>query len=437
MLLNKRPPLAELRAAELFDARCLARMKHPTSHEPLWHQAEPRLHGIHRSHARNGRSPGLVSADRGVHATRPQPSNSLTITGVCASRGTRPVEGGKLTMSKLIVYVLYLFVTVVCVAISIWSSFQGFRSLFTYLAAPVALVIGALLFASDVFIQQERQSGRPLLPGLVLLVVAMLGSSVSNFNFFYTNALKGRVAAERLEDAYDAFDVITRVAESALEGTATRERLQALDNDVDAAMSRLRNQVRDPLNPGLGPIARGYVGEVYELLPNITELRLPGDAQDMEQVDLYIENLQRVVDEELEGIGSREKIEPALDLVAETQDRGREIFFSTRTLSNLEVERKIDAIAALERLARDLEGAVNQALVDAGAAPMPEVSPVAPQAARLGDIVYSLTSAFLERPSPGTTVFAFLASIGIDIAPLLFALLLFRKRKEQIGFAEL
>lgn len=334
-------------------------------------------------------------------------------------------------MVKLIVLLAYVMVTLICVGVSVWSSYNGFIILLGSLALPVSISLGLMLFAGDMVLQQAREYGRPLGAILAFMVLPFIASFASNYNYFYTNAMRERVASDQLDVAHQQFDEMMQAANLALRQTSSDQNRRKVADQVNEQMRALRDQIADPLNPGLGTEAIEHVNEIYDLLPNLTDLQLPSNPKNEEQVDTYVANLQRIIDRELATMQNSSSIQSALDKVKGAQERARSTFDTARILPLAAWEPKVTAVASIAQEFRDTMPFVNSALKENGAPTIEGVRPLDEQDVLLGEIAYSFKNGFQEGPSPGTTLLSSAAAIGIDLMPILFALALFHRRREE------
>lgn len=334
-------------------------------------------------------------------------------------------------MVKLVIMVIYVIVTLICVGVSVWSSFNGFKALLDNLAIWVALATGLMLFAGDMAIQQSRERGRPIGAVLAFMFLPFAASFSSNFNYFYTNAMRERVAADQLELAHQRFDEIMQSADLALRTSSVGENTRQLTLDVNAQMRALEDQIDDPLNPGLGREANGHVDEIYALLPGLTSLDRPDNPRDEVQVAAFVENLQRIIDRELVTLQNQTPIQDAIETVDQARAQARTTFDTARSLPLATWEPKIEAVAAIAQDFRDVMPEVNTALREARSATLEGAQPIDEQDVLLGEIAYSFSNGFQKRPSPGTTLLSSAAAMGIDIMPILFALALFHRRRDE------
>jgi hypothetical protein len=320
--------------------------------------------------------------------------------------------------TRSLVVLIYLFVTAICVAVSTWSSFQGFRSLFGLLALPIALVIGAALFACDLVIQRNRREGLPLWGAVLMLAIAACPSAVSNYSFFYTNALRDRVGAERFQEAYAVFDRNLGAALAALRSEDGRRRYEALRADAREELAALRAEMLDPRNLGLGDKARAHLEALERLTPRALQTPAPPISHDEAELLSWVDRYESLVLDQLDRMAADDAPGAAItDIEARRADA--QAHFAVLQAAPLDERRR--QIAAWEIETAAVETLATQALP--GATPL-ALKPVRAVDAELGEIVYSLRSGFLERPSLGTTAFALSAAVLIDVFPLILALLL-------------
>lgn len=328
--------------------------------------------------------------------------------------------------------IIYLMINITCVGISTYATWEGFKSIFGVLSAPVAGVIGLTLFAANTMLREDLRSGIRPVGALTMLIVAMCASSVSNFNFFYTYALTDRVASDTLLKANDQFNRIMLRLESSIDSAPSVAAAKSRRDQVEAEIRALRAEAADRNEPGIGVQALGHIENLKRLLPNaIADLRPPATSAAPEVVKLYVADVERLVFEELVATEARIKATGVRDQVEQAKSTGAKIFLESNQLPMWASKGKVEAIDKLEFLARETTTSVNQAVADAGGKRLDakEVEPVRGIDARLGEIVFSLRSGFIERPYPGYSAFALLASIGVDIIPLLFAIFLIRPER--------
>ena len=103
--------------------------------------------------------------------------------------------------NRAVIGTMYLIITLICVLVSTYASFQGYKTTLRLLAFPGALLIGMGLFASDMVIKDGIRSRQAPLGALVFFAIVLLFSTMSNFNHFYTNFMQNKAAQTTYIDA--------------------------------------------------------------------------------------------------------------------------------------------------------------------------------------------------------------------------------------------
>ncbi|MEO0854600.1 MAG: hypothetical protein AAFY15_14010, partial [Cyanobacteria bacterium J06648_11] len=311
---------------------------------------------------------------------------------------------------------MYLLVTVICVAVSTWSTFQGFRSLLGILSLPVSLVIGAILFATDYVIQQVSRTGGKLTGPITLLVLAMFFSGTSNFNYFYTNAMGSRVATDRLQDAYQTFEVNMLAADSALRQRDFVQNLDSMKAEIENELVSLRAEMLDPNNSGYGEKAQSHRARIEELLPKRLQQKAPPrDGATPAELDEWVFEFRVLVETQLNSLEQSNEITDVLAEIENAREIAADQFAEMQGAAQPSTT-KIRQISEWELETERIEALTNRSLIDNGGSSVPLIlDPIRAVVAELGDIVYSLRSAFIDRDDIGVTIFASIASIIIDI----------------------
>jgi hypothetical protein len=141
------------------------------------------------------------------------------------------------------------------------------------LAIPITIVIAAGLLACDLALLSWKRLGSSLLAIILVLFMFTTFSAISNFNFFYTNYMRDRLAAERLDYASMKLANNIAQAEMVLNGElkpTTREQ------QIRQELRNLKNEIND-ITKGFGPRAQDHLNNIKKyLLPNkIAIMTLP------------------------------------------------------------------------------------------------------------------------------------------------------------------
>lgn len=327
-----------------------------------------------------------------------------------------------------IITLMYLLVTTICVGISTFSSILGLRSLLNELAIPFGIMIGLTLFASDFMIQKGRKNGRWGRP-LLMLLFAMIFSVVSNFNFFYTNAISHRAIDNRLQIAYQTYDRNLGSAISILSSSDDFKTKSERERYIRAELNNLRDEALDKNQFGIGPESKFHIENIKtalgEPLANVEYPALgTSNAENAGIVSEWIDAFEarvsirlNLIDEQNAVIEARSEFE-----------RKRETAGNKRAeILNGSEDEKMALVRSWERDTPSVETRLLQALEGSatGILSIDAISdPISADGMDLGEIYYSLHDGFVLRTDFFVTVVALLASVLIDIIPLLFALLL-------------
>lgn len=317
----------------------------------------------------------------------------------------------------IVIRVIYYALVVTCIGISLYLTYFGFESTFNELTLPFTIVIGLVLFAADFLIQRYREIGRSVALPLVLFVIGATFSSISNFNFLYTNFMRGDVTAETLRSQFDLFRDDLTETRSALSSISAVRSEREKRNMIGTELSNMLSQATDPSRPGCGERCREHISRINSLLTvPPTDLAIPAnpdnfrqffdaystlvydslDAEPSATIFVAVRNLQRDIEEALSRFSSSE---------AALQSEGLRVLVALSDTS-LEIERRANAILPAS-------SPVDHTFIDPGLG-------------RLGEIIFSLQNGFIERPNIGATILSFIASVIVDVLPVIFALIAFR-----------
>lgn len=325
--------------------------------------------------------------------------------------------------SSTIVALIYLFITVTCVAVSGLSTYYGFEALLKDLTLPVTAVIVAGLLASDLAILSARQKGESIAGAVFVLLLFTAASAASNFNYFYTNFMRNDVVSDRMTLAAERFVQNARAAENALRPRTSgpQQQIDAINED----MRRLTDEVRDPANQGFGNKAR----VVLDRLLASTGIQPPktptGASKEVnEQALATIESRVAQKVQELRGKDPVMRVLLAIETKRKAQD---DLLQQLRDPNNnADFGSKISAIEQWRGDTVDIQGQSNALL---GAGQTLTLEPVLATGIELNSIPNTIRSGFVERPNTYVTVLAALTAVMIDIVPLLVALFLVRKSR--------
>ena len=326
---------------------------------------------------------------------------------------------------------VYVIATAICVGISVYLSYYGYYSHLQELAIFFAALLGLFLFGTDMLLRRFRMEGRSLVKPLVFFAIIAAFSGASNYNFLYTNFMERDMAERVVTDQFAVFRDNLVGTRGALAEAPVITEVSADRRALQRALENLRAQVEDPLRPGCGQRCREHVEQIHEQLGGApTDLAIPQPDAGAEATERWYAHFREaVIDEFEDGVVPEryhrtqaliERIDALLEryddpyaaLAAELEARDRAL-----------VERRdLDIIAELRTHSREVARRA-EALLPEGQGVGHE--PITSDLDKLGEIPVSLRDGFIERPNPGVTAVSAILGVFVDVAPVLFAWLIF------------
>lgn len=320
---------------------------------------------------------------------------------------------------------IYYVMLVLFASTSAYLSYFGFLRNFQGLAWVFAIVLGLWLFFWNIVIQRQRIAGRSVFGAVVMFLIGAILSFVSNFNFLYTGAMQRDVAMAAIAQADVDFRANLVDARTVLETMDVIAQARTLRSDFERVMERLRSQINDPANPGVGPEAKVHMDEINAILGKpMTNLVPPSEGAGPAERETWFANYSKMANADLE-----KKIAPlgAAKVVSliQTIDELLKSYATAPTGGNSE---NLDILRVYGDRSKDIELEVNALL-----SPSKQLSlrPIDFQEGRLGEIYYSLHSGFIEWPNVGATILSTGLAVFIDLLPLLMSLFAFQQTSTE------
>lgn len=333
----------------------------------------------------------------------------------------------------------YLFVVLVCVAVSVWTVFEGTKSLVgPVMSALFAAIIGVGLFAADISIRQARKNAAPLWKPLAFLGVCMIASGPSHFNFFYYHAVGQNDAIENLAEAREAIASLKEASSRQLESANATE---TLADSVNAKFAEYRRQVSQTGFAGHGPIAEGIIDSIQQEL-GLTFFPRPALGTAGPRAREWADNILKpeIIDPELERRRAEEPVVQTLESIAVANTRletTEQAITNGRTDTALSAQEAIDLIINYEATYNTIKDLTTSRLQALGSTFIYDgANAVDHQNVVRDNIPASMVSGFIKVPYPGVTGFALMAGLLIDLIPTLFVLLLTKTKREDAGLPE-
>ncbi|MGI3212641.1 hypothetical protein ACROSR_16190 [Roseovarius tibetensis] len=320
-----------------------------------------------------------------------------------------------------IVRSVYYTLVLLCIGISLFLTYYGFERTFGPLTPYFTAVIGLLLFAADYLIQRNREQGLPWAPAFLLFLMAATFSSVSNFNYLYTNFMTSDVLASTVREQYRVFsDDLTTTKARLLAIDAVTEETDRRAN-IETELEQMWTQMNDPGRPGCGERCAGHIQAINTLLGiEVTDLRRPGPSSSVAERKEYYESFRGLVQE---AQGNSSITGPYHEVRAVISQIDERLAFYGNADDALRAGADLTVLSKLSEDSEQIERDANAVLPPSETVQHEYIDPTL---GRLGEIVYSLNNGFVEVPNLSVTIMAFILSITVDFVPILFALVAFR-----------
>jgi hypothetical protein len=340
------------------------------------------------------------------------------------------------TLERLMLVFAYLAISIVCVGISVWSTYYGLKPMAGWIAAPAAAIVGLGLWSCDYEIMRRRLANLSLTGPVLTLILFMLASGSCMFAYFYTNLAQLSNSAQRLDVAARLYDQNLRQAEAELRRDFSLPKRHA---ELRSHLSNMESEVTDPGNEGWGSKARGHLDDVYKaLLPQrvattqIPPPRAPADVN-LRAVETVKQRVIKVIDDEtaasaesrlLQAISDARKNQEAL---YRQLNRPSELAVDLSTGATRTVDARAEAIDAWDREIASLARRLNQIQSQSGKptlgwTPSPMLTGKRVRLAGIADVLEHVSA----LQDPFTTGLSLAAAAFFDLIPLLFALLVLR-----------
>ncbi len=320
-----------------------------------------------------------------------------------------------------IVRIVYYLLVALCIGISLFLTYYGFLRTFGSLTPFFTAVIGLLLFAADYLIQRNRERGDPWSPAFMLFLLAAVFSTVSNFNYLYTNFMTKDVLAATVREQYQVFTTDLTNTKSVLGGVDAVIKEGDRRARIETELRQMWEQMNDESRPGCGERCQGHIRAINALLGvTITDLARPGAGSNAQERKAFFDRFSGLVQEAQRNSSVSGPYQAIATLVQRIDDK---LKFYGNPDDALQAGADLSILAQLSQDSQQIERDANAILTTERHVDHQFIDPTL---GRLGEIVYSLKNGFVEVPNLSATIMAFILSLVVDFIPILFALVAFR-----------
>ena len=320
--------------------------------------------------------------------------------------------------------VMFMLMVLIAGSFSGYTTYLGFSKDFpAILSGAITSIVFLGLVMLNLHIRRCRLQGDRLLgPGLVFLIVFTF-SFASNTNAFYSMFVEEDIVRETQEEAWAVFDRESSKALDAIESDSGYQGELARLAEVENEITKLRKQITDPLNPGMGAKAKAHLQTIHDLLETEVTRRVAPDAKaPMTEHEAYAEALIehiRELMEERSRIGVVYGLSGLHDLIQ-----------AERALHRTRVERGEYNRSYTDDMHRGLKEMQNRVRRWVVTEPPIELEEVNNRADEIGKFRYTWRN-FVERVNPVAIVLAVLLGALLDVLAPMLSLVLYRQREES------
>lgn len=318
--------------------------------------------------------------------------------------------------AKGVISLFYWIIAILCVGASGWSTYAGFRSSLGVLAPFVSIAVSLGLLVCNIVILQMIFARRSFWAPVLGLLFFTAVTVASNFTYFYSLAMRDRVADDRVVEARRVFDENLRVADNAL---ASLGGFDQRSEHVHELLRSLRYQVMDGLNPGFGPEARALLDNIYVAMPEIrTRTALPALGSPARANSAWLDAFDATINAEL-GVAARSDVTArARATLNGAREQQTAIAAATGDLSATAFETKVMVVDRMAEASSLVERALNQAGAEV------DLRTVSSEGMRLHDIAQVFRIAFIERPLEAIVAVLLFFAAFVDFIPLVVAIVI-------------
>ena len=310
-------------------------------------------------------------------------------------------------------------------SISMVATYYGLKPTLGSLTFLGTAGIIIALFGSTMMIHWLRKSSPDANVGgpVAMLGFALIVSTLSNVTYFYSSYLEKDLSHSALQKALDSFKIDVEDAKKKLGADEKLAAVVGFKAEIERSLNSLREQLLDPLNIGPGPKVKAIMADIKSKLPSLTDPALP-TSRNKDELQAWYDRYARLVNENAAAVVSDEQKE-YLQLKEEMDADYVAYANAAETL-------KREGGAALIREQMEImahklvqyQGSVNRLLSHSKWSPP---QPIDPATNWIGDIARTWGSLFKGEADVRVFVWSILASLIIDLFPLLYSLLVVRR----------
>lgn len=301
---------------------------------------------------------------------------------------------------------LVVVVTLVCLAVSLWQTGNGYSKAFGHwiVSFAVAFALVAVMFIQNGRIKRNIQENKKNSKAWLLYLICTLASFAGNFNSFYSKFTGKDLVKDELLIKRDSIESIgTRAANFLVKPDD-----KLLKDKIDTKVKALRQQIINEGNPGLGPIALDLLAQIERELKMDTKFdRLKAASKNRQDLETLADEYQKKIEGELDIKLKESNVALKIDIENRYKEMVKAIddVPQNNEVQGLEVIGK--AVNEYKRIGNDVQKENPKFVYDKS---------MTVENTRLGEIDHTFRSVQKNWPSYAIALAAFL-SLMIDLLP--------------------
>lgn len=191
--------------------------------------------------------------------------------------------------------VIFALIVILASGFSTFTTYLGFsKDLPLYMSIPIAVIIGLGLLGVNFKIRSARINDSALAGPFLVFVIVFVFSFVSNTNAFYSLLIENDIVRETQDEAWRVFDDESSKALKVIDDHPIYQDELRKFAEIENEITKLREQITDPRNPGLGERAQGHLKRIEALLETeVTDLVPPSPEAPMHEHEQYAAALEK------------------------------------------------------------------------------------------------------------------------------------------------
>lgn len=315
--------------------------------------------------------------------------------------------------------VIFALIVILASGFSTFTTYLGFsKDLPLYMSIPIAVIIGLGLLGVNFKIRSARINDSALAGPFFVFLIVFVFSFVSNTNAFYSLLIENDIVRETQDEAWRVFDKESTKALKVIDDhPAYQDELQKFAG-IENEITKLREQITDPRNPGRGERAQSHLQQIERLLDTeVTDLEPPPSEAPMREHEKYAVALEKHIRELIEERKSQGVVYGFSTLHDEIQRR--------RSVHLQRVDAKDYRRDHTDEMHRDLGWIENQINRELSPNPELDLEEINDNADEVGKFKYTWRN-FVEAVSPVAIALSVVLGALLDILAPAMSLALYR-----------